>query len=259
MSVVEMCTIMRNDEIADNIFELTLKGELVQQMEEPGQFVHVKVSNDIYPLLRRPLSIANIDQVRSEFTLIYRRQGKGTAVLASRKAGEKVDILGPLGQGFPVSETGIGQTALIVGGGIGIPPLYELSNQLIENGANVIHILGFQNSKAMFYIEQFQKLGHTLVSTVDGSYGIEGYVTTILAQLNLSFDTVYACGPHAMLKALKAAIPDRKMYISLEERMGCGIGACYGCVCPTSDAVDAPSFKKVCSDGPVFAAGEVVL
>ena len=259
MSAVEMCSIIENIEIAENIYELTLRGELVQLMEQPGQFVHVRVSSGIDPLLRRPLSIAKIDQVRSEFTLIYRKQGKGTDILASRKKGEKINILGPLGQGFPVLETKRGQTALIVGGGIGVPPLFELSTQLVESGANVIHLFGFQSAKAIFYADQFRELGQTLIATEDGSYGIRGYVTTILTEHTLKFDTVYACGPHPMLKALKTQMPNATMFISLEERMGCGIGACYSCVCRTSDEDNPSSYKKVCSDGPVFAAKEVIL
>ena len=254
-----MCSIIQNIEIAEDIYELTLRGELVQRMEEPGQFVHVRVSNDINPLLRRPLSIAKIDHINNEFTLIYRKQGKGTATLAKRKRGEKVNVLGPLGSGFPVSETNPGQTALVVGGGIGVPPLYELSTQLVESGINVIHVLGFRTARSMFYTQQFRELGPTWIATEDGSYGVKGYVTNILSEQSLKFDTVYACGPHPMLKALKAALPNHKMFISLEERMGRGIGACYSCVCRTNDDANAHSYKKICSDGPVFAAKEVVL
>lgn len=263
MGTMEMCTIVEHIEIAEHIYELTLKGELVQRMKEPGQFVHVRVSNDSSPLLRRPLSIASIDHQSSQFKLIYRIQGKGTSILATRQKGEKVNILGPLGHGFPIFETKSGQTALIIGGGIGVPPLFELSSQLVKHGAKVMHILGYQTSKAMFYTEKFEQLGQTLVATEDGSYGVKGYVTHILSSHpNLKFDTVYACGPHQMLAALKAALPHANMFISLEERMGCGIGACYSCICPASSEMigeHAQPYKKICSDGPVFAAREVIV
>lgn len=259
MSVSEMCIIVRNAEIASGIYEMVVRGELVQSMQEPGQFVHIKVSNELTPLLRRPLSIAKIDKRNNEFTLIYRVQGKGTAVLANRKPGEQLDVLGPLGHGFPVSETKPGQTALLVGGGIGVPPLYELSSRLVEAGVNVIHVLGFQKANAVFYEQQFAQLGKTLISTDDGSYGEKGYVTDVIDRYQLKFDTVYACGPTPMLKSLKKNYSTSKMFISLEERMGCGIGACYSCVCHSSKQGDEHSYKKVCSDGPVFAAEEVVL
>lgn len=257
MSVIEMCLIVRNTEIASGIYEMVVRGELVQNMHEPGQFVHVKVSNELTPLLRRPLSIAKIDSEKSEFTLIYRKQGKGTAILATRKAGDLLDVLGPLGHGFPVSETRSGQTALLVGGGIGVPPLYELSSRLVNAGVNVIHVLGFQTANLVFYEQQFQHLGPTLIATDDGSYGEKGYVTDLIHRHQLKFDIAYACGPIPMLKSLKISCSTSKMFISLEERMGCGIGACYSCVCKSSHP--SHSYKKVCSDGPVFAAEEVNL
>lgn len=258
MSVSEMCLIVRNTEIASGIYELVVRGKLVQSMHEPGQFVHVKVSNELTPLLRRPLSIAKIDSEKSEFTLIYRILGKGTAILATRKPGELLDVLGPLGHGFPVSEAKTGQTALLVGGGIGVPPLYELSSRLVKAGVNVIHVLGFQTANLVFYEQQFQQLGQTFIATDDGSHGEKGYVTDVIHRHELKYDIAYSCGPIPMLKALKNSCSSSKLFISLEEHMGCGIGACYSCVCKSSDP-DEHSYKKVCSDGPVFAAEEVIL
>jgi dihydroorotate dehydrogenase electron transfer subunit len=146
---------------------------------------------------------------------------------------------------------------LLVGGGIGVPPLYELSKQLKAKGVKVIHVLGFQTSSAVFYENEFLKNGETFITTVDGSYGTKGFVTDV--SKDLIFDTIYACGPTPMLKALEQAYPDKKVYLSLEERMGCGIGACFACVCKRADDPNGVSYKKVCSDGPVFRAGEVVL
>ncbi|WP_071395398.1 dihydroorotate dehydrogenase electron transfer subunit [Bacillus tuaregi] len=259
MMTKELCTVVSQIEIADSIFKLTLKGELVQQMKEPGQFVHIKVENGIDPLLRRPISIAKIDQQSREFTMIYRKEGRGTSLLTQKQTGDLVDVLGPLGHGFPLSETSLGQTALLVGGGIGVPPLYELSRQLTDKGVKVVHVLGFQTKTAVFYEEEFAQLGETYVATVDGTYGGKGFVTDVIAERGIAFDTLYSCGPTPMLKALESNFPDKKVFLSLEERMGCGIGACFACVCHTTNDQDGHSYKKVCLDGPVFRAGEVVL
>lgn len=255
----ELCTVISQKEIAENIFELTLQGELVQSMNEPGQFIHLKVSNGMDPLLRRPISIANINQINSQFTMIYRKEGRGTTLLSEKLVGEKVDVLGPLGNGFPVEEVQSGQTALLVGGGIGVPPLYELSQRLVERGVKVIHVLGFQSKAAVFYEEAFASLGETFIATVDGTHGTKGFVTNVIEANQLAFDVLYSCGPTPMLRALEQAYSHKKVYLSLEERMGCGIGACFACVCHTGDDPTGYSYKKVCSDGPVFRAGEVVI
>lgn len=254
----ELCTVVSQKEIAESIYELTLKGELVKKMEEPGQFVHIKVSDSTDPLLRRPISIARINHEKNEFTIIYRKQGLGTSILAQKKPGDHADVLGPLGNGFPLAETEKGETALLVGGGIGVPPLYELSHQLVQKGVKVIHVLGFQTASAVFYEEKFAALGETYVATVDGTLGTKGFVTDVISERALEFDTLYSCGPIPMLKALEEAYKDKKVFLSLEERMACGIGACFACVCHTGDE-KGHTYKKVCSDGPVFRAGEVIL
>ena len=191
--------------------------------------------------------------------MIYRKQGRGTSLLAQKQPGDEVDVLGPLGNGFPVHATRKGETALLVGGGIGVPPLYELSRQLVQEGVNVIHVLGFQSRSAVFYEEQFSRLGDTYVTTADGSCGTKGFVTDVIADEQLTFDCLYSCGPTPMLKALETEYYNKRVYLSLEERMGCGIGACFACVCHTADDKDGHTYKKVCSDGPVFKAGEVIL
>ncbi|MEH7234835.1 dihydroorotate dehydrogenase electron transfer subunit [Bacillus sp. JJ1562] len=255
----EQMKVVSHIQIAKDIFELTLAGSLVQEMGGPGQFVHVKVSDGIDPLLRRPISIANINLEKQECTLIYRKEGLGTRVLSEKNIDQTVDVLGPLGNGFPVDEITKGETALLVGGGIGVPPLYELSKQLVGKGVNVIHVLGFQSKSAVFYEDKFSELGKTYIATVDGSVGTKGFVTDVITNYGIIFDTLYSCGPTPMLKALENAYPDRNAYISLEERMGCGIGACFACVCHLQNDPDGSSYKKVCSDGPVFKVGEVVL
>lgn len=255
----EKLTIVSQKEIAHSIFELTLKGELVSEMKQPGQFVHIKVADSYEPLLRRPISICSIDQVSQEFTMIYRAEGRGTTILAARTAGEQVDVLGPLGNGFPVEEADVGETALLVGGGIGVPPLYELSQRLVERGVKVVHVLGFQSSDVAFYEEKFTALGETYIATVDGTLGTKGFVTDVIENQGITFDVLYSCGPTPMLKALENKYSDKKLFLSLEERMGCGIGACFACVCKTNDERPGHNYKKVCSDGPVFQSGEVIL
>lgn len=214
------------EELTSTIYAMTLKGSLVQEMKEPGQFVHIKVDEQT-PLLRRPISIANIEKERSEFTVIFRKEGVGTSELSKKRVGESLDILGPLGNGFPLTGMHEGKTALLIGGGVGIPPLYELSKQLNNRGVNVIHVLGFQSKEHMFFIYEFTKLGPTFVSTADGSKGTKGFVTDILDQEQLNGDRIYSCGPTPMLKALEDRFKDQDFYVSLEERMACGIGACF--------------------------------
>ncbi|MEH7415462.1 dihydroorotate dehydrogenase electron transfer subunit [Neobacillus drentensis] len=253
----ELCKILSQKEIASDIYELTINGELVMQITSPGQFVHIKVSNGLDPLLRRPISISSYNYEQKSLTMIYRKDGRGTSMLAELRPGMFVDILGPLGNGFPADEVSIGDTVLLVGGGIGVPPLYELSNQLVEKGVKVIHVLGFQTASAVFYEEEFLKNGETYVTTVDGSYGRKGFVTDVMKELQ--FDCIYTCGPTPMLRAIEQNYQDKKVFLSLEERMGCGIGACFACVCKKKDDPTGVSYKKVCSDGPVFRAGEVLI
>jgi dihydroorotate dehydrogenase electron transfer subunit len=255
----ELCEVVSHYSIADSIYELTLSGSMVEEMNEPGQFIHIKVSNGMDPMLRRPISIASVNKEEGTFTIIYRKQGRGTSLLAEKKQGELVDILGPLGNGFPVEKAGVGDTAILVGGGIGVPPLYELAKQLVKKGVKIISVLGFQNASAVFYESRFSELGETYIATADGSYGTKGFVTDVLTNLNISGDTLYSCGPTPMLRALEAGSYAPKVYLSLEERMGCGIGACFACVCHVKDDPDGYAYKKVCSDGPVFRAGEVAI
>lgn len=253
----ERMTVVRQEQIATNIFEIVLRGEIVQEMQ-PGQFVHVRVSDSFEPLLRRPISIANIDKENNEFTMIYRAEGRGTQVLSTKTEGQEVDVLGPIGHGFPVDAVAPGGTALLVGGGIGVPPLHELSKQLNARGVKTIHVLGFQTADVCFYEEQFNALGETHYVTVDGTKGVKGFVTNVLEDRAPEFDVFYSCGPLPMLGALEKFYPEKEGYLSFEERMACGIGACFACVCKTTDAIDK-DYVKVCSDGPVFPKGVVKL
>lgn len=253
----ENCKIVSNRPIADNIYELVLEGELSAEMAQAGQFVHVKVADGFDPLLRRPISIASINN--GSFTIIYRRQGKGTSLLADKSTGMSVDVLGPLGNGFPEEEAKPGQTAVLVGGGVGVPPMYELAKRLARKGVKVISFIGFQSFNAVFYEKELAEFGEVYVATVDGSYGRKGFVTDILDRLEAQADIVFTCGPTPMLRAIENGHYAPKTFLSLEERMGCGIGACFACVCHTQEDPKGFSYKKVCSDGPVFQAGEVVI
>lgn len=250
-------TVRSNDCIADNIYQMVLKGELAESCSAPGQFLHLKVAESVTPLLRRPISIARIDQDNREITIIFRKDGEGTRLLSLKKKGDIVDVLGPLGNGFPQDALAPGQTALLVGGGIGVPPLYELAKQLNRQGVNVVHVLGFASAKDVFYEREFSEYGPVYIATADGTHGTKWFVTDVIEAEELQFDCLLACGPTPMLKALKERYPDKDVYLSMEERMGCGIGACFACVCHTDES-EKP-YVKVCLDGPVFKAQEVLL
>jgi dihydroorotate dehydrogenase electron transfer subunit len=256
MIIQDRMKVTGHKKIAENIFELKLTGKLVGEISSPGQFVHIRVTDSFEPLLRRPISIASINADRSEMTIIYRAEGRGTTLLSLKREGEEVDVLGPLGNGFPVDATDSGETAVLIGGGIGVPPLYELSKQLTAKGVNCIHILGFQTEAVSFYEEEFKRLGDTYIATVDGSKGTVGFVTNVMESIGDEFGTYYSCGPMPMLTAVQTAYDGKKGFLSFEQRMGCGIGACFACVCQTT-AQTEKDYVKVCSDGPVFPAGVV--
>ncbi len=235
--------IKSNTEIADKIFKLELLGNFDLNEFEPGKFIHIRCNT---AFLRRPMSICDIQG--SVMTVLYRSQGKGTAGLTQMQAGETLDVLAPLGQGFPVDKLEANQRVLLVGGGIGVPPLYYLGRQLKARGHHIISLLGFNSAKDVFYKKEFKELGETKISTIDGTDGHKGYVTDLLPD---NYNWLYSCGPTAMLKTLQSKISSAQAYISLEERMGCGVGACLACVCKSNDPSDI-SYNRVCTEGPVF-------
>lgn len=256
----EDMTVVSHREIADGIFELKLQGGIAAQIASPGQFVHIRVagaSDSVAPLLRRPVSICSADSDLRQLTLIYRRLGMGTKLLTKAAPGDEIDVLGPLGHGYPVDVVSKGGRALIIGGGVGVPPLYGLSQALSARGAHVMHILGFRSAKDVFYENEFSGLGDTTIVTEDGTAGCQGLVTDVLDQF--PFDTAFACGPLPMLKAVQNRVAGRPLYLSLEQRMGCGVGACLACAIRTTDPSDTKGYRRVCCDGPVFKAGEVEL
>lgn len=259
MVAVEKMIVTEQIEIAKNIFKLVLKGDLVAKVTAPGQFINVKVTESLDPILPRPISIADLNKENHKMAIIYRIEGRGTELLSHKKIGDEVTIIGPLGNGFPIQDMKSGQKALIVGGGIGTPPLLELSKQLALRGVEVTHVLGFQTKEAVILQQELSEYGKTYVATEDGTEGTKGFVTDVIDQYELEFDRLYTCGPTPMLKALEAKFPEKEVYLSLEERMACGIGACYACVKETCKKDDELGYRKICSDGPVFRAGEVVL
>lgn len=252
--MLQLSTVVSKSNIADNIFELILKTDLKNYDLRPGQFVHVRVSKSTEHVLRRPISISNIDLNSNQITITFRAEGAGTMKLAEIKTGDTLDILMPLGNGYDVATAENNSHVLIVGGGIGVPPLLELSKQLNSRGVKTTHVLGFNSKKDVFYEEEFKKLGDTYVATADGTYATEGFVTDMIQNIGTDFDQFYACGPKVMLKVLDETMP-MDGFISLEERMGCGFGVCYACVCQTVSGEQV----KICTDGPVFKKGAVVL
>ncbi|MFB4167565.1 dihydroorotate dehydrogenase electron transfer subunit [Virgibacillus sp. JSM 102003] len=237
-------------DIALETIEMTLMNEYVAKTAIPGQFLHLSIDGHT---LRRPISIANTDDKNNEITILFKKVGDGTKQLAAHKPGMSIDALGPSGNGF--SYDGNSNSVLLVGGGIGIPPLYNLGKTLRNEGINVTAVLGFQSKEYVFYESKFRELGKSYVVTNDGTYGHQGFVTSVMDQIE-DFDTYYSCGPIQMLKAVTKLLHDHSGYISLEERMGCGVGACFACVIPTNNN---GGYKKICKDGPVFTADEVIL
>ncbi|MBL1228557.1 dihydroorotate dehydrogenase electron transfer subunit [Enterococcus sp. BWB1-3] len=257
----EMMTIVEQKQLAPRIFQMTLSGELVNEMGIPGQFLHIKVPREDF-LLRRPISINQIDKEEKTCTIIYRTEGDGTLYFSNMSVGEKLDVMGPLGNGFDVSFLEAGQKVYIVGGGIGIPPLYELSRQLKEKGVEVVHFLGYASKAVSYFQNEFIALGDTRFATDDGTFGINGNVGNLLLDALKDEEpaAVFACGANGMLKAVAQLFPDNpNVFLSMEQRMACGMGACYACVCHVPDDATGVKSVKVCDEGPIFRATEVVL
>jgi dihydroorotate dehydrogenase electron transfer subunit len=249
--------------LVPRVYELVLEGDLVQDMNQPGQFIHIRVPSGEL-LLRRPISLASIDKDKNQATIIYRVEGAGTAVFAKLQPGDILDVMGPLGVGFPLVDLqASAPSALLIGGGIGVPPLYELAKQLKAAGVAVTALLGFGDAEQAFYLEEFKKFGEVRVSTDDGSLGTHGHIGVLLQQLDeegYKPDAVYACGAPGMLRAVDTKFHDHpNAYISMEARMACGMGACYACVCHVVGDETGARSLKVCDQGPVFRTGEVVV
>jgi len=255
--IKQLLKVKSNTEIADKIYKLELEGDYKPEEFKPGRFLHIKCSDSIDPLLRRPMSICNIDDAGKLMTVLYRSEGKGTRLLAAKKPGEDLDVLAPLGTNFDLEAVNSGETVLLIGGGIGVPPLYYLGRKLKERGAKIVTILGFNSKKDVFYEKEFSELGEVQVTTVDGSHGKKGFVTDALA--GIEYEATFSCGPTVMLKALQSVIPkEKKAFMSIEERMGCGVGACLACVCkPGPDYISETGYLRACTEGPVLRLWDV--
>lgn len=235
-------TVKKNVALTKNVYEMALCGD-TSDIERPGQFVNIKLDG-LY--LRRPISVC--DTEGDTLTLIYKVVGKGTEQMSGGKPGEKLSVLSGLGNGYDISVSG--QKPLLLGGGVGVPPLYMLAKQLIKDGKDVSVILGFNTKDEVFYEEEFKALGCSVtVTTVDGSYGKKGFVTDALPE---EYSYYYTCGPLPMLKAVFNRC-NSSGQLSFEERMGCGFGACMGCSCKT-----ITGYKRICKDGPVLYKEEIL-
>ncbi len=234
-----------NTQLTSTVYRMVVSGD-VGALTRPGQFVNFKIDG-LY--LRRPISVCDYDTENGTITLIYKVVGAGTEKLAEAKEGDQFDLLCGLGNGYDTEPAG--DAPVLIGGGVGIPPLYGLCKKLISEGKRVQVILGFNTKDEIFYEDEFKALGADVyVTTVDGSYGTKGFVTNVLTELSYTY--FYTCGPMPMFKAVNAASVTSGQF-SFEERMGCGFGACMGCSCKTKYGN-----KRICKDGPVLVKEEIV-
>ena len=234
--------ILSNTALTDSVYKMVLEGD-TSAITASGQFVNIQLTGKF---LRRPISVCDYDE--RSLTIIYKVVGKGTAQMSAMAPGESLDILTGLGNGYDLEPAG--DAPLLIGGGVGVPPMYNLAKKLTAMGKTVHVILGFNTESEIFYEEEFKALGCAVtVTTVDGSYGVKGFVTNALPE---SYTHFYTCGPEPMLKAVyKATATSGQM--SFEERMGCGFGACMGCSCKT-----LTGYKRICKEGPVMKKEEIL-
>lgn len=269
----EQGIIIRQEEIATDIYSMWIETSIAQTAK-PGQFLSVYTKN-ASKLLPRPISICEIDKINGRLRIVYRIVGEGTAEFMTYQAGAAISILGPLGNGYPMNgeednAEGIftarqhaddRKKVFLLGGGIGIPPILELAKQLDNSRYLKQIIVGYRDE--LFLTAELKQNGTVYIATEDGSVGTKGNVMDVIKENDLSADLIYACGPTPMLRAIKQYAEDKQIpaWISMEERMACGVGACLGCVCKTKEVDEHSQVhnKRICKDGPVFLAQEVVL
>lgn len=253
--------IIKKEQLKSDIFKFSVKAEEVVKTAKAGNFIEIRVNNDIEPFLRRPISIYNMDKEKGVLEFIFQVKGKGTRILSEKKEEEKIDIVGPLGYGtFKYQNY---QNLAIIGGGIGVFPLYELAKNAQKDNKNVNTYLGFRNKDLVLLEDEFKKVSNNLVITTDdGSYAQKGFAINYLKEdfEKGKIDSIYACGPLPMLKAVREFAIEKNIpcQISLEERMACGLGVCLGCAVKTAKSLkEAPEYWHVCKAGPVFQAKDV--
>ncbi|MBR3892952.1 MAG: dihydroorotate dehydrogenase electron transfer subunit [Alistipes sp.] len=238
-------TILSNEPLTPAVYRMVLEGD-TQYITRSGQFINIELTGKY---LRRPISVADYDN--KTVTIIYKVVGSGTEQMRGMAKGEKLDILTGLGNGFATDNDA--KRPLLVGGGVGVPPMYNLCKRLLSEGKRPTVIIGFNTKAELFYEEEFKALGvDVVVATADGSAGVKGFVTDAIREAKVEFDYLYTCGPLPMLKALYDAT-DVPAEFSFEERMGCGFGACMGCSCKTKYGN-----KRICKDGPVLKREEII-
>lgn len=253
----EQAVVISQEQLADGIFSMWLKTDAAQTAV-PGQFISM-YTNDGSKLLPRPISICEIDKENNALRMVFRVTGEntGTKQFSEMKAGDVLPVIGPLGNGFPL-EKAAGKKVFLMGGGIGVPPILELAKQMECEEKQIV--VGYRDANT-FLKEEFEQNGKLYISTEDGSVGSKGNVMDAIRENALEADVIFACGPTPMLRAIKAFACENNIecYISLEERMACGIGACLACVCKSKekDAHSNVHNKRICKDGPVFLAAEV--
>ena len=238
-----MFTILSNEALTSSVYKMVLEGD-TSAITASGQFVNIQLDG---LFLRRPISVCDYDA--ETLTIVYKVVGKGTEAMSRMAPGTRLDILTGLGNGYDLSLSG--DKPVLLGGGVGVPPMYNLAKKLVAEGKEVTVILGFNTRGEVFYEEEFHALGcKVTVCTADGSYGVKGFATTPLSEIDYTY--FYTCGPEPMLKAVyKATATSGQM--SFEERMGCGFGACMGCSCKT-----LTGYKRICKDGPVMKKEEIL-
>lgn len=264
--IAQKAKIILNKKLCGKYWQLTIDAARIAQKALPGQFVTIKVSNDYEPFLRRPFSIHKIitkgSRLRTKIEILYEVLGKGTKILSQKKAGEYLDVVGPLGNGFSILDA---RCSILVAGGIGVAPLIFLAEKLVHSPQSTVHrnllvLIGAKTKNGILCEKEFTDLGCKVkIATDNGSQGFKGFVSDLLKKelstMDYRLSTIYVCGPKPMLKEIAKISQKHKIptQVSLEEHMACGIGACFGCVVNTKHG-----YKRVCKEGPVFDIGEII-
>lgn len=265
MKSINKCKLLNKTQLTRDVFSLTMENKNIAKTALPGQFLNVKCGDDRSIILRRPISINDVDRAKGTFTIVFRVVGKGTKILSEYERGEHLDIIGPLGNGYDISSANEDSKIAIVAGGMGVMPVLFLAKELKEYDVDIF--LGYRDKDDLMLVNEYRKYSSNVyVATDDGSEGYSGFVTDLYKKhLNFNdYTHVYACGPKQMFLSLKNVLEDTQKnidncQISLEEKMGCGLGACLTCSCKIKvKNEDGFEYMRVCKDGPVFKLGEVI-